>query len=36
LARYLLGLPFAFTVEEPSELRTELGEIGRRLTTVYP
>jgi predicted DNA-binding transcriptional regulator YafY len=36
LARYLLGLPFAFTVEEPSELRNELGEIGRRLTTVYP
>ncbi|HVR76986.1 MAG TPA: YafY family protein [Acidimicrobiia bacterium] len=36
LARYLLGLPFAFTAEKPSELRTELGQIGRRLITVYP
>ena len=35
LARYLLSLPFTFTAEEPSELRAELGEIGRRLTTVY-
>jgi len=36
LARYLLGLPFAFTVEEPAELGTELGEIGRRLAAAYP
>jgi predicted DNA-binding transcriptional regulator YafY len=35
LARYLLGLPFRFTVEEPAELSTELGEIGRRLAATY-
>jgi len=35
LARYLLGFPFRFTVEEPAELSTELGEIGRRLAATY-
>ena len=36
LARFLLGLPFRFTVEEPAELGTELAEIGRRLAATYP
>ncbi|MGH8870401.1 MAG: helix-turn-helix transcriptional regulator [Acidimicrobiia bacterium] len=35
LARYLLGLPFRFTVEEPVELSAELGEIGRWLAGTY-
>ncbi|HEY7469652.1 MAG TPA: YafY family protein [Acidimicrobiia bacterium] len=33
LARYLLSLPFWFTVEEPDALGRELVEIGRRLST---
>jgi predicted DNA-binding transcriptional regulator YafY len=33
LARYLLSLPFWFTVEEPDALGQELVEIGRRLST---
>jgi predicted DNA-binding transcriptional regulator YafY len=36
LARYLLGMPFTFTVEDPVELAAELGEIGRRLAAAYP
>jgi predicted DNA-binding transcriptional regulator YafY len=36
LARYLIGLPFDFMVEEPAELGLELGEIGRRLAAAYP
>jgi predicted DNA-binding transcriptional regulator YafY len=36
LARYLLSLPFRFTVEEPPELAVALAEIGRRLTAAYP
>jgi predicted DNA-binding transcriptional regulator YafY len=35
LARYLLGLPFNFTVESPPELRTELAGIGTALTNRY-
>ncbi len=35
LARYLLGLPFRFTAEEPAELVETLAEIGRRLTATY-
>lgn len=35
LARFLLGLPFPFTVEQPPELGQALGEIGRRLATTY-
>ncbi|MGH8945388.1 MAG: helix-turn-helix transcriptional regulator [Acidimicrobiia bacterium] len=35
LARYLLGLPFRFEVQEPAELRNELAAIGRRLTADY-
>lgn len=31
LARYLAGLPFGFQVLDPSELRTELRAMGRRL-----
>lgn len=35
LARYLLGLPFRFTVVEPRELSAELGKIGRWLVGSY-
>lgn len=35
LARYLLGLPFEFTVEEPEALRRLMGDIGRRLVVTY-
>jgi predicted DNA-binding transcriptional regulator YafY len=35
LARYLLGLPFGFQVEEPPALAEELASIGRRLTERY-
>lgn len=35
LARFLLGLPYRFTVEEPSALSAELGDIGRRLVATY-
>lgn len=35
LARYLLGLPFSFEVEEPVELREALATVGRRLTAEY-
>jgi predicted DNA-binding transcriptional regulator YafY len=35
LARYLLGLPFRFTVEAPVELGMELGQIGRSLAATY-
>jgi predicted DNA-binding transcriptional regulator YafY len=35
LAHYLLGLPFAFTVEEPDELKRELSAIGARLVGEY-
>lgn len=35
LARYLLGLPFRFTVVEPAELSAELGKIGRWLAGAY-
>lgn len=35
LARYLLGLPFEFTVEQPPELAENLAAIGRRLTEAY-
>lgn len=35
LARFLLGLPFRFTVEQPPELGEALGEIGRRLASTY-
>lgn len=31
MARFLVNLPFAFRVEEPAELRTELRELGERL-----
>jgi predicted DNA-binding transcriptional regulator YafY len=35
LARYLLGLPFRFTVEQPVELVVMLAEIGQHLTAAY-
>jgi predicted DNA-binding transcriptional regulator YafY len=35
LTRYLLGLPFDFTVEEPDELKHELSAIGARLSAEY-
>lgn len=35
LARYLLGLPFTFTVEEPDALSHELARIGEWLTTAF-
>jgi predicted DNA-binding transcriptional regulator YafY len=35
LARFLLGLPFRFTVEQPPELGEALGEIGRGLAATY-
>jgi len=35
LARYLLGLPFRFTVLEPPQLSAELGKIGRWLASAY-
>jgi predicted DNA-binding transcriptional regulator YafY len=35
LARFLLGLPFRFTVEQPPELGEALGKIGRRLAATY-
>ena len=35
IARYLLSLPFGFTVEEPVELIDELAEIGRRIVAAY-
>lgn len=35
LARYLLGLPFAFEVESPEELRGELAAIGRGLISSF-
>jgi predicted DNA-binding transcriptional regulator YafY len=36
LARFLLGFPFRFTVDEPAELADELAEIGQWLTETYP
>lgn len=36
LARFLLGLPFDFTVESPEELRQELAKIGAGLSATYP
>lgn len=35
LARYLISLPFRFTVEEPDELSAELADIGRWLSSTY-
>ena len=35
IARYLLSLPFGFTVEEPGELIDELADIGRRMVAAY-
>jgi predicted DNA-binding transcriptional regulator YafY len=35
LARYLLSLPFRFTVVEPAALGVELGKIGKWLTRAY-
>lgn len=35
IARFLLGLPFGFEVEQPQELIQELASIGSRLVTAY-
>jgi predicted DNA-binding transcriptional regulator YafY len=35
IARYLLSLPFGFTVKEPGELIDELADIGRRMVAAY-
>ncbi len=35
LARYLVSLPFSFEVEDPSDLRGVLADLGRALVTGY-